>query len=198
MSDSSLWNEKYTSAKLAALAATSGFGIFKVMGLIFPLYVETFMLALVISLHSLWPKSSFHVLITYACWQTKSSFQCGFSHFTVRKNESCSARILIRCLFLCGTTRRFDSLLSRPTSWLSTSQFAVCSFLQYSFYPSHATEGQAGKVTSKKKSYKCYRIWMKCQHILKKRNSFSVLQRRNYGMKRYVRMCAYNKQKVLI
>lgn len=52
---------------------------------------------------------------------------------------------------LCGTTRRFDSLLSRPTSSLSTSQFAVCSFLQYSFYPSHDTEGQAGKVTSKKK-----------------------------------------------
>lgn len=152
MSDSSLWNEKYTSAMLAALAATSGFRIFKVMGLLFPLYVETFMLALVISLHSLWPESSFHVLITYTCWQTKSSFQCGFSHFTVRKNQSCSARILIRCLFLCGTTRRFDSLLSRPTSWLSTSQFAVCSFLQYSFYPSHATEGQAGKVTSKTKA----------------------------------------------
>lgn len=26
---------------------------------------------------------------------------------------------------LCGTTRRFDSLLSRPTSLLSTSEFAV-------------------------------------------------------------------------
>lgn len=148
MSDSSLWNEKYTSAKLAALAVTSGFRIFKVMELIFPLYVETFMLALVISLHSLWPKSSFHVLITYTCWQTKSSFQCGFSHFTVRKNESCSARILIRCLSYVGL---HGVLILCSTSWLSTSQFAVCSFLQYSFYPSHATEGQAGKVTSKKK-----------------------------------------------
>lgn len=198
MSDSSLWNEKYTSAKLAALAVTSGFRIFKVMELIFPLYVETFMLALAISLHSLWPKSSFHVLITYTCWQTKSSFQCGFFHFTVRKNESCSACILIRCLSYVGLHSVL--ILCSPVLHLDSVPHSLQSAVFYNivFTQDMPQKVKQEKLQVKKKSYKCYRIWMKCQYILKKQNSFSVLQRRNYGMKRYVRMCAYNKQKVLI
>lgn len=157
MSDSSLWNEKYTSAKLAALAVTSGFRIFKVMELIFPLYVETFMLVLVISLRSLWPKGSFHVLITYTCSQTKSGFQCGFSHFTVWKNDSCCARILTTSLFMWDYTAFWSFALP---SYILTQYLTVCS-LQFStvyLLPKPCYRRSSRKSYKSHKSYKPFEL----------------------------------------